>query len=51
MGAEAEKKTAQIMKKNEIIITLDLNLGKETDSFLFCDFSENYVKINAEYRS
>jgi len=51
MGAEAEKKTAQIMKKNEIIITLDLNLGKETDSFLFCDLSVDYVKINAEYRS
>ena len=51
MGTEAEKKTAQIMKKKEIIITLDLNLGKEKDSFLFCDFSENYVKINAEYRS
>ena len=51
IGAEAEKKTAQIMKKSEITITLDLNLGKETDSFLFCDFSEDYVKINAEYRS
>lgn len=51
LGAEAEKKTAQIMKKKEITIILDLNLGKETDSFLFCDFSENYVKINAEYRS
>jgi len=51
LGSEAEKKTAQIMKKKEIIITLDLNLGKETDEFLFCDFSENYVKINAEYRS
>ncbi|MBC8439760.1 MAG: bifunctional glutamate N-acetyltransferase/amino-acid acetyltransferase ArgJ [Deltaproteobacteria bacterium] len=51
MGAEAEKKTAQIMKKSEIAITLDLNLGQETDSFFFCDFSENYVKINAEYRS
>jgi glutamate N-acetyltransferase/amino-acid N-acetyltransferase len=51
MGAEAERKTAQIMKKNEIIITLDLNLGKETDSFLFCDLSVDYVKINAEYRS
>jgi glutamate N-acetyltransferase/amino-acid N-acetyltransferase len=51
MGPEAEKKTAQIMKNKEIIITLDLNLGKEQDNFLFCDFSENYVKINAEYRS
>ncbi len=48
---EAEEKTAQIMKKKEIEITLDLNLGKEIDFFLFCDFSENYVKINAEYRS
>ena len=51
LGHQAEKKTAQIMKKKEITIILDLNLGKETDSFLFCDFSEDYVKINAEYRS
>ncbi len=51
MGAEAEKKTALIMQKNEIIITLDLNLGKETDSFFFCDFSVDYVKINADYRT
>lgn len=51
LGNEAEKKAAQIMKNTEINITLDLNLGKETDWFLFCDFSEKYVKINAEYRS
>ena len=51
LGCKAEKTSAEIMKKNEITITLDLNLGKETDYFLFCDFSENYVKINAEYRS
>jgi len=51
MGTRAEEMTAQIMKKNEITITLDLNIGIETDYFLFCDFSENYVKINAEYRS
>ena len=51
LGSKAEKTSAEIMKKNEITITLDLNLGKETDYFLFCDFSENYVKINAEYRS
>ncbi|MCK5837926.1 MAG: bifunctional ornithine acetyltransferase/N-acetylglutamate synthase, partial [Desulfobacula sp.] len=50
-GVEAEQKTAQIMKKSEITITLDLNLGQETDGFLFCDFSEDYVKINADYRS
>ena len=51
LGPDAEKEIALIMKEKEIVITLDLNLGQETDSFWFCDFSENYVKINAEYRS
>jgi len=51
LGIEAEKKTGLIMKEDEIKITLDLNLGQESDFFLFCDFSENYVKINADYRS
>jgi glutamate N-acetyltransferase/amino-acid N-acetyltransferase len=51
LGQAAEKKAAQIMKAPEINIVLDLNLGDKTDGFLFCDFSENYVKINADYRS
>jgi len=51
LGPDAEKEIARLMKKDEIFITLDLNLGQETDGFWFCDFSENYVKINAEYRS
>jgi glutamate N-acetyltransferase/amino-acid N-acetyltransferase len=50
-GKAAEKKAADIMKHNEITIVLDLNLGDGQDQFLFCDFSENYVKINADYRS
>nr|WP_321398380.1 bifunctional glutamate N-acetyltransferase/amino-acid acetyltransferase ArgJ [uncultured Desulfobacter sp.] len=51
LGKDAEKEAAQIMKKPEIDIVLDLNLGDGQDQFLFCDFSENYVKINADYRS
>jgi len=51
LGPEIEKDIAQIMKLDEIFITLDLNSGNETDQFMFCDFSEDYVKINAEYRS
>ncbi|MCK5835930.1 MAG: bifunctional glutamate N-acetyltransferase/amino-acid acetyltransferase ArgJ [Desulfobacula sp.] len=51
LGLDAEKEAAKIMKADEIQITLDLNLGDKYDSFLFCDFSENYVKINADYRS
>jgi len=50
-GKAAEKQAAEIMKASEISMTLDLNLGDHTDQFLFCDFSENYVKINADYRS
>jgi glutamate N-acetyltransferase / amino-acid N-acetyltransferase len=51
LGKKAEQNAAQIMKSRELQITLDLNLGEHTDGFLFCDFSENYVKINADYRS
>jgi len=50
-GKEIEKEAAEIMKQDEINIVLDLNLGDGQDMFLFCDFSENYVKINADYRS
>ncbi len=50
-GKAAEKKAADIMKHNEITIVLDLKLGQAQDQFLFCDFSENYVKINTAYRS
>ncbi len=51
LGLEAEKEAASLMKQDEIQITLDLNLGEYFDHFLFCDFSENYVKINADYRT
>lgn len=50
-GVEAEKKAASAMKNKEITMTLDLNLGSSEDFFLFCDFSENYVRINADYRT
>lgn len=51
LGPEAEQKAAAIMKNDEITICLDLNLGNCSDYYLFCDFSENYVKINADYRT
>lgn len=50
-GKESEAEAAKVMKQDEINIVLDLNLGEGRDQFLFCDFSENYVKINADYRS
>lgn len=50
-GVDAEKEAAKGMKADELEIILDLNLGDHSDFFMFCDFSENYVKINADYRS
>ena len=50
-GVDAEKEAATGMKADELEITLDLNLGEHSDFFMFCDFSEKYVTINADYRS
>ena len=38
-----------VMKEREYTITLDLGLGKAECSFLTCDFTEEYVRINADY--
>lgn len=50
-GIDSEKRAAEVMKQEELDITLDLNMGPFSDFYIFCDFSENYVKINADYRS
>ncbi|MFH2060420.1 MAG: bifunctional glutamate N-acetyltransferase/amino-acid acetyltransferase ArgJ [Pseudomonadota bacterium] len=51
LGIDTEKKIARMMKNKQILIELDLNLGEYSDYYFFCDFSEDYVKINADYRS
>jgi glutamate N-acetyltransferase/amino-acid N-acetyltransferase len=50
-GDEAEAKATRILKKPEFAITVDLKRGKGAASVLTCDFSIDYVKINADYRS
>jgi glutamate N-acetyltransferase/amino-acid N-acetyltransferase len=37
------------MKDPEFALTIDLKLGKARASIVTCDFSYDYVKINAEY--
>ncbi|MGF7119151.1 bifunctional ornithine acetyltransferase/N-acetylglutamate synthase [Methanobacterium oryzae] len=39
----------EIMKKDEIKIIVDLNLGKYSATAFGCDLSYDYVKINSEY--
>lgn len=40
-----------VMNNEEITVTVKLGRGTATQEVLTCDFSYDYVKINAEYRS
>ena len=42
---------ARYMKRDELIIDVDLNMGESNAIFWTCDFSGEYVSINADYRS
>ena len=46
-----EEAGAAVMKKDEIVIRIDLGRGAEQEKVWTTDFSYEYVKINAEYRS
>lgn len=46
-----EQKALEILKKNEITITVDLKMGDEEDTMWTCDLSYDYVKINGSYRT
>jgi glutamate N-acetyltransferase/amino-acid N-acetyltransferase len=50
-GADAERSATAVLKRPEFSVTLDLHLGDGAASMLTCDFSLDYVKINADYRS
>ena len=45
------KKLNEYLKQSEIEINIDLGLGKSTWTFWTCDFTKDYIKINADYRS
>ena len=50
-GKDTESETAKVLKKSEFEISIDLNLGHGHASVFTCDFSIDYVKINADYRT
>ena len=50
-GQTAEAGATEVLKLPEFVVTIDLNMGAETASVLTCDFSVDYVRINADYRS
>lgn len=46
-----EAQGAAVMQQPEITIRIDLGRGSFADTVWTCDFSYDYVKINADYRS
>ena len=46
-----EELGSAVMKREEIPIRVDLNLGSESETVWTSDLSHEYVTINAEYRS
>jgi glutamate N-acetyltransferase/amino-acid N-acetyltransferase len=50
-GKPVETEATAVLKKPEFVITIDLKMASGSASVLTCDFSIDYVKINADYRS
>ena len=46
-----EEKASEILNKDNYSILLDLNEGESSTTWWTCDFSQEYVKINANYRT
>lgn len=46
-----DKEATTALKSKEIVITIDLHSGRSSASVLTCDFTEEYIRINAEYRT
>lgn len=50
-GPEAEADATEVMQKPAFTVVIDLHQGGDEAMMLTCDFSIDYVKINADYRS
>jgi glutamate N-acetyltransferase/amino-acid N-acetyltransferase len=50
-GEQVENEATEVLKKPEFKVTIDLKMGNGSAAMLTCDFSIDYVKINADYRS
>lgn len=51
VGDEAEKEAAKVLKEKKFNVCIDLKEGSGCEEVYTCDFSIDYVKINADYRS
>ncbi|HHB76412.1 MAG TPA: bifunctional glutamate N-acetyltransferase/amino-acid acetyltransferase ArgJ [Desulfobulbus sp.] len=50
-GKDVEAQAAEVLKQEAFTVTVDLHDGAEQAEVFTCDFSYDYVKINADYRT
>jgi glutamate N-acetyltransferase/amino-acid N-acetyltransferase len=51
LGVEAEARAKQVIQAGAFTLTIDLNNGEFSDYYETCDYTEDYIRINASYRS
>jgi glutamate N-acetyltransferase / amino-acid N-acetyltransferase len=51
LGPKAEAAAQQVIKSGPFTVTIHLNNGVYTDYYETCDLTEDYIRINADYRS
>src|SRR5690606_38147883 len=49
LNKSTQRKLNSLMKKKEVVFTIDLGLGKANVQWLGCDLSREYIAINADY--
>ncbi len=48
-GTGKDSAASKSLSDKKILITVDLNIGRESSKSLTCDLTEGYIKINAHY--
>ncbi len=51
LGPEAEARAQKVIQAGAFNLTIDLNHGDFSDYYETCDYTEDYIRINASYRS
>jgi len=51
LGKEAEEAATRVIKEKKFAVCIDLKDGAGCEEVHTCDFSVDYVKINADYRT
>lgn len=51
LGAEAEKRAAEVMARDEYTLKINLHKGRYRESVTTCDLTHDYVTINSHYRT